>query len=389
MERIKSLLKNNVKQYTMGIALVLIMLFFQIITKGILLKPLNVTNLILQNSYILVLAIGMLLCILTGGNIDLAVGSVAAFIGAICGVFIVRMHMPVIPAILISLGIAAIIGAWQGFWIAYMRIPAFIVTLAGMLVFRGLTMVILKGQTIAPFPNSFQTISSNFVPDIFKGGKLHITTILVGVIAALIFIISSFLKRRKKMSYKVKVSSLPVFILGMLLGAVAINLFTYWLALYKGIPTVLILLSVLIAVYTFITTKTIAGRHLYAMGGNEKAARLSGVNTDKLLFWVYVNMAVLASFAGIIFAGRLNAASPKAGVNFELDAIAACFIGGASTTGGIGTVFGVIIGGFIMGVLNNGMSIMGLSVDWQQTVKGLVLLAAVAFDTYTKRKSKM
>ncbi|MDF2595323.1 MAG: transporter permease [Clostridia bacterium] len=371
----------------MGIALISIMVLFQILTKGILLKPLNVTNLILQNSYILVLAIGMFLCILTG-NIDLSVGSVAAFVGAISAMLAIRMNLPVIPTIVLSLCVGALIGAWQGFWVAYVRIPAFIVTLAGMLIFRGLTMVILKGQTIAPFPQSYQIISSGFIPDLFGDSALHIFTIIIGVIISVIYVISQLNKRKNTLKYNFEVSSKSWFIVQLIFIIVVINLFTYWLASYKGIPTVLILLAVLIAIYTFVTNKTVPGRHIYAFGGNEKAAKLSGVKTNKVLFWVYVNMSVLSALAGIVFAGRLNAATPKAGVNFELDAIAACYIGGASASGGIGTVFGCIIGGLIMGVLNNGMSILGISIDWQQAIKGFVLLLAVAFDVYTKNKAK-
>jgi putative multiple sugar transport system permease protein len=387
MEKIKNIFKSNIRQYAMGIALISIMVLFQILTKGILLKPLNVTNLILQNSYILVLAIGMFLCILTG-NIDLSVGSVAAFVGAISAMLAIRMNLPVIPTIVLSLCVGALIGAWQGFWVAYVRIPAFIVTLAGMLIFRGLTMVILKGQTIAPFPQSYQIISSGFIPDLFGDSALHIFTIIIGVIISVIYVISQLNKRKNTLKYNFEVSSKSWFIVQLIFIIVVINLFTYWLASYKGIPTVLILLAVLIAIYTFVTNKTVPGRHIYAFGGNEKAAKLSGVKTNKVLFWVYVNMSVLSALAGIVFAGRLNAATPKAGVNFELDAIAACYIGGASASGGIGTVFGCIIGGLIMGVLNNGMSILGISIDWQQAIKGFVLLLAVAFDVYTKNKAK-
>jgi len=389
MEKILHTFKTHMRQYAMIIALVAIMVLFQFLTGGILLKPLNVTNLVLQNSYILVLAIGMLLCILTGGNIDLSVGSTAAFVGAVSATFIITFHMPVFPAILLSLIIGALAGAWQGYWIAYVRIPAFIVTLSGMLVFRGFTMVILKGRTLAPFPVSYQKIASGFIPDFIGSGEgLHLTTIVIGIICAFIYLYTELRDRRSKQKYEFAVSSIPAFALKVGVMMVVINVFTYWLARYKGIPNVLVLLTVLVLAYTFMTNKTIAGRHIYAFGGNEKAAKLSGVKTNRVLFGVYVNMSVLAALAGIIFAGRLNAATPKAGTLFELDAIAACFIGGASATGGVGTIIGAIIGGLIMGVLNNGMSIMGISIDWQQSIKGLVLLFAVAFDVYSKSKSK-
>ena len=378
MIKVKSLLSGNIRKYGMGIALISIMILFEILTQGILLKPLNVTNLILQNSYILILAIGMLLVIVTG-NVDLSVGSVAAFIGAISAMFMVNYKMSPIIAIPLCLLIGAIIGAWQGFWMAYIKIPAFIVTLAGMLIFRGLTLVILQGQTIAPFPEAFQTISSGFVPG-------SITAIIVGVISSLIYIYLQIKNRKRKLKNGFDVEPISLLIIKCSMVIVVVNIFTYWLSAYKGIPTVLVLLAILVLGYSFIANKTVLGRHIYASGGNKNAAELSGVNTKRTLFLVYVNMGILSALAGMVFAGRLNAATPKAGQNFELDAIAACYIGGASAMGGIGTVFGGIIGGLVMGVLNNGMSILGIGVDWQQAIKGFVLLIAVAFDVYTKSK---
>lgn len=379
MSKIKNLFKGDIRRFGMGIALLSIMIFFEILTNGILLKPLNVTNLILQNSYILILAVGMLLVIITG-NVDLSVGSIAAFVGAISAMLILDYKIPVLPTMIICLIIGALIGAWQGFWIAYVKIPAFIVTLAGQLIFRGLTLVILKGQTLAPFPQLYQSISSGFV----VGGKY--TAIAIGIIISLIYLALKVVERNKKIKNEFERKSFVTFIVLTAVVIGIINLVTYWLALYKGIPTVLILLTVLILGYTFIANKTIIGRHIYAVGGNQKAAELSGIKTKKVLFLVYLNMGMIAALAGMVFAGRLNAATPKAGVNFELDAIAACYIGGASALGGIGTIFGAIIGGFVMGVLNNGMSILGVGVDWQQAIKGLVLLIAVAFDVYNKSK---
>lgn len=391
MDGIKSIFRNNIKQYAMLIALVLIMAFFQVITDGILLRPQNVTNLILQNSYVIILAIGMVLCILTGGNIDLSVGSIVAFVGAITGVLIVNLKVNIFLSILIALAIGIIIGIWQGFWIAYVRIPAFIVTLAGMLLFRGLTLIILKGQTISPFPKSFLVISSGFIPDVFGGlgTPLNITTLVVGLIASIIYIIFELRKRASRKKYDLEVISPLWFAAKLTVVLVVINLFAFWLASYKGIPVVLILLGILILAYSFITTRTVAGRYIYAMGGNEKAAKLSGINTNKVLFWVYVNMAVLSAITGFVFTARLQAATPTAGTNFELDAIAACFIGGASASGGSGTVIGAVIGALVMGVLNNGMSIMGVGSDWQMAIKGFVLLMAVAFDVISKKRAKM
>ncbi|HEY8344612.1 MAG TPA: multiple monosaccharide ABC transporter permease [Bacillota bacterium] len=388
-ESISYVLRSNIRQYAMLIALVVIMIFFQIATNGILLVPMNVTNLILQNSYVLILAIGMTLCILTGGNIDLSVGSVAAFVAAIMGTLIINRKMDVTTAIIIGLLIGALIGAWQGFWIAYVRIPAFIVTLAGMLLFRGLTNTILKGLTLSPFPKSFQSISSGYIPDFFPLiDEFNLTPLVVSAILSILLIFVQVKKRRAKMESGMELAPNFLFITQLLLTVFAINLFAYWLAAHKGIPIILVILGVLISGYHFFTTKTVPGRYIYAVGGNEKAAMLSGIDTNKVLFFVYLNMAILSAVAGIAFAARTNSAFPAMGNGFELDAIAACFIGGASATGGIGTVIGAIIGALVMGVLNNGMSIMGIGIDWQMTIKGFVLLMAVAFDVFSKNRAK-
>ena len=389
MENIKVIIRRNMRQYAMLIALIVIMILFQVLTKGILLRPINVHRLILQNSYILILAIGMMFCILSGGNIDLSVGSIVALIGATSALFSVSMGLPVILSIFLSLVLGALVGMWQGYWIAYIKIPSFIVTLAGMLVFRGINNLILNGETIA-LPNLYVTIASGSIPDFIGGGSstLHISTILIGFICSIIYVALQYVERRNKIRYNFQVLTLRGFIMQSSVLFVIINLFAVWLARAKGLPYIIIILMVLILAYSFIANRTVVGRHIYAMGGNSKTAELSGVKTKKLLFWIYANMGLLAAVAGIVFSGRLNSASPIAGDGFELDAIAACFIGGASATGGIGTVTGAIIGGFIMGILNNGMSIMGISVFWQKIVKGLVLLLAVAFDVYSKSKSK-
>ena len=384
----KRLLNGNIRQYAMLIALLFVVVLFQILTDGILLKPINISNLIQQNAYVLILATGMLLCILTCGNIDLAIGSVVGLVGAITAIMIVNWGIPVWAAIFAGLIIGLIIGAWQGFWIAYVGIPAFITTLAGMLIFRGLTMVILNGKSIAPLPESYSFISAGFLPDFSGYDKINMLAVLLGVLASIIFIIGEVLDRNNKKRYNFEVSSPVALAFKIILVCGVINGLTYSLALYKGIPTVLVLVILLVIIYTFITQKTIAGRHIYAYGGNPKAAELSGVKTKKVLFWVYANMGLMSGIAGVIFTGRLGSATPKAGNGFELDAIAACFIGGASTTGGIGTVVGAIIGGLLMGVLNNGMSILGVSIDWQQAIKGFVLLFAVAFDVYSKSRAK-
>lgn len=388
MNNLHNMLKGNLRQYVMIIALVVVILFFQIVTQGILLKPLNVSNLISQNSYVLILAIGMLLCILCCGNIDLSVGSVAGFVGAVSGILILKMDLPVSLAIFISLFIGFLIGCFHGFFIAYVGVPAFIATLAGMLAFRGLTMVILQGTSLAPLPASYNFLAAGFVPDIVHFDGINFLAILIGLFVSILFILSQLMERANKKKYQFEVSTSAAFIAKIVSIVCVINAFTYTLAIYKGIPTVLLIISGLVILYSFVTNRTIIGRHIYAYGGNPKAAALSGVKTKQILFWVYVNMGVLAALAGIIFTGRLNSATPKAGQNFELDAIASCFIGGASTSGGVGTVVGAIVGGLLMGVLNNGMSILGVSIDWQLTIKGFVLLAAVAFDIYSKSKSK-
>ncbi|MBN2222473.1 MAG: sugar ABC transporter permease [Vallitaleaceae bacterium] len=388
MKKASLSIKGNIRQYVMVMALAIVIILFQILTKGVLLKPLNISNLISQNAYILILAVGMLLCILTGGNVDLSVGSVAGFVGALSAIMVIKMDVPVFIAIFISILLGLLIGMWQGLWIAYVGVPAFIATLAGMLVFRGLTLVVLQGTSLAPMPDAYTFLASGFIPGIATVGGKNLLAILVGILASALYIVNELNKRRNKRKYGFEVSSLSTFLPVTIGIVVVVNAFTFALASYKGLPTVLLVVVALVIIYTFITSKTIPGRHIYAFGGNPKAASLSGVNTKKVMFWVYANMGMLAAVAGIIFTGRLNSATPKAGVNFELDAIAACFIGGASTSGGVGTIIGAMVGGLLMGVLNNGMSIMGISIDWQQAIKGFVLLAAVAFDVYSKSKSK-
>ncbi|MEK3888275.1 multiple monosaccharide ABC transporter permease [Bacillus sp. FSL K6-3431] len=386
MKSINSLMKNNMRQYSMIIALVIIVVFFQVITGGTLLKPLNITNLILQNSYILVLAVGMVLVIITG-HIDLSVGSIAAFVGAISAIMMVNMQLNPVLSVIVCLLLGAVIGAWQGFWVAYVGIPAFIVTLAGMLLFRGLTLVVMQGQSIAPYPEAFQKISTGFLPDPFNGDGIHVLSIIIGLLISFVLVGMEIKNRKNQVKYQF--STLPAGLFyAKIIGILAVvNIFTFVLALYRGIPNILVILFVLIAFYTFVMKKTIVGRHIYAVGGNLKAASLSGVKTKRVTFGVFVNMGVLAALSGLIFAARLNAATPRAGNLFELDAIAAVFIGGASAYGGVGTVIGAVVGGLVMGVMNNGMSIKGLGIDWQQAIKGLVLLVAVAFDIINKKKS--
>lgn len=380
-------LKSHMRDYGMLIALVVIMGMFQFLTDGILMRPVNLTNLFLQNSYIIIMAIGMLL-VIVAGHIDLSVGSVAGFIGALAAVMAVNYNLPTIIVVPVCLLVGLIIGGIQGYWIAYWKIPAFIVTLAGMLVFRGLTLTLLEGQSIGPFPESFQLLSTGFIPDVFGSGRPNITALVLGVIAASAIVFLAARSRARALKYGIQDEPFAFFIVKNALIAIAIIYLSYMLSTYRGLPNVLITMAVLIAIYTFITNSTTIGRRIYALGGNVKAAKLSGINTERLTFLTFANMGMLAALAGLIFAARLNTATPKAGFAFELDVIAAVFIGGASMTGGVGKVIGAVIGAFIMGVMNNGMSILGIGIDWQQVIKGLVLLAAVIFDVYNKQKAR-
>jgi putative multiple sugar transport system permease protein len=377
--------RSNLREYGLMIALIVIMVLFQILTDGTLFKPLNLTNLVLQNSYIVIMALGMLL-VIVAGHIDLSVGSVAGFIGALAAVLMVRTGLDFVSATLLCLLAGAAIGAAQGYWIAYFKIPSFIVTLAGMLVFRGLTLALLAGESIGPFPKQFQLLSSGFIPDFLRSGGFHLTSLVIGLLVAAAMFYTSLRGRLNRQKHGFEGGPLWIFILE---HAVISGLFLYLiylLASYKGIPNVLVVMGILIALFTFVTTRTTIGRRIYALGGNEKAAKLSGVNTERLTFYTFITMGVLAALGGLIFVARLNTATPKAGVGFELDVIAAVFIGGASASGGVGKVLGAVVGAFIMGVMNNGMSILGIGIDWQQVIKGLVLLAAVIFDVYNKNK---
>jgi len=378
-------LKNNLREYGLLMSLVAIMVFFQVMTDGTLFQPLNLTNLILQNSYIIVMALGMLL-VIVAGHIDLSVGSVSGFVGAVAAVLMVQYNMNFVLATLICLALGGVIGAAQGYWVAPMTIPAFIVTLAGMLVFKGLALAVLQGSSVGPFPEAFQLLSTGFIPDPFSGENLRIMSLIAGLLMAAVLLFSKIRGRADRVKHGMDNEPTVFFIVKNLVFAGMIAAFSYLLSSYKGLPNVLIVMLLLMLVYDFVTSKTTLGRRIYALGGNEKAARLSGINTERLTFYTFINMGVLSALAGLIFAARLNTATPKAGLGFELDVIAACFIGGASASGGVGKVLGAVIGAFIMGVMNNGMSIMGIGIDYQQVIKGLVLLAAVCVDVYNKNK---
>ncbi|WP_428030239.1 multiple monosaccharide ABC transporter permease [Ancylobacter sp.] len=380
-------LKNNLREYGMLISLFAIMIFFEVVTSGTLMRPLNLTNLVLQNSYIVIMALGMLLVIVTG-HIDLSVGSVAGFIGAVAAVLMVKFNVHYIPATLICLALGGLIGAAQGYWVAYFRIPSFIVTLAGMLVFKGLALAILAGQSVGPFPPTFQKLSSGFIPELVPdAGALYPTSLAVGTLLALAMVWLNFRGRARQEAHHVETEPYGFFVAKNVILFGIIVYFAYLIASHRGLPNVLVIMTALIALYAFVTTRTTIGRQIYAVGGNEKAAKLSGIKTERLTFLTFVNMGVLAALAGLVFAARLNTATPKAGLGFELDVIAACFIGGASAYGGVGRVGGAVIGALIMGVMNNGMSILGIGIDYQQVIKGLVLLGAVCLDVYNQKRS--
>jgi len=386
LDTVKTALTKNLRQSGIYIAFVLIVLLFAVLTDGTLLTPQNITNIVVQNSYILILAIGMVIVIIAG-HIDLSVGSVVAFTGAVAGVLIVRMDLPWYLGVVGALLVGALVGAWQGYWVAFVGIPAFIVTLAGMLIFRGATMVTLGNTQISPFPDTFRNIASGFLNGVLGGNGYDLFTLILAALGVAAFAFSQFRERRARQQYQQDVSGMPAFVAKIVAVAVVAMAFAWQLAHYKGLPIVLLVLGVLLVVYTAVTKRSVFGRHVYAIGGNLNAATLSGIKVKWVNFWIFVNMGVLSAVAGIVFTARLNLANPKAGTMFELDAIAACFIGGAAVTGGVGTVVGAIVGGLIMGVMNNGMSLLGIGIDYQQAIKGLVLLGAVAFDVYNKRRA--
>ncbi len=391
-ERLITAISRNVRQFGMLIALVVIVAFFQYTTGGVMLKPQNVTNVFLQNGYIIAMALGMLL-VIVAGHIDLSVGSVAAFTGAIAAVLMVNYNLDPLIGIVAALVIGGLIGAWHGFWIAYMRIPSFIVTLSGMLLFRGLTLFMLNGQPVGPFPSGFRDIASGFIPEVFGTvqdpfgpDQLKVTTLLLAIILCVALIVLDLSSRREQLKYGFQVSHVGQFVAKNAIQTIAIMFLAYRLAGFFGLPEVLLLVLVLIGVYMFVTVRTVIGRRIYAVGGNAKAAMLSGVKTKKMVFLVFINMGVLSAVGGLIAAARFNSATPKAGDGFELDVIAATFVGGASAYGGIGTVAGAVIGALVLGILNIGMGLMGIGIDYQFAIKALVLLLAVFVDVRGKNR---
>jgi len=385
--------KSHLREYGMLVALLAIIIFFAVYSaatgRPTFVSASNLTNLFLQNSYVIVMAIGMLMIIITG-HIDLSVGSVVGFVGAVGAVLMVLYGVPVPIACLICLGVGALIGGVQGYFVAFLRIPSFIVTLAGMLVFRGLTFMVLgSSSSISPIPPSLRALSTGTIPDVLPVlGLANSTTLILAIILAAGFVIASFASRARKAKLRPVDEPFAFFVGRLALVAAALVYIGYLLSTNRGLPNVLILMALLIAVYAFVTARTTIGRRVYAVGGNEKAAKLSGVKTERIVFLAFVNMGVLAAIAGLVFFARVGSATAKNGTGLELDVIAACFIGGASAYGGVGKVMGAVIGAFIMGVLNMGMqSAMQLSIDYQQLVKGLVLLAAVCFDVYNRNKA--
>ena len=395
------LILNMLKRNSLLIALILVMILFEIAirlkTGGAvsLFSPLNFTNIIYQNSYVIILAVGMLFLIIGCGNIDLSVGSVVALIGAVAGVLMVVMPenetaffsnptMNMYFAIAVCLLLGILIGAWHGFWIAYIRIPSFIVTLAGMLLFRGLALIVLDGITISPFSREYLDLFTSFIPA--NRANAFDTTMVVTGFIVVVYVFGILFDRLNKIKKGYEVDPMYAFLFKHIIILAAVIASSVLLGKNKGIPVILILILAIVIIYAFIANKTVIGRRIYALGGNEKAAKLSGVNTNRLLFLSYVNMGLLAAVAALVCVARFNSASPMAGTGYELDAIGACFIGGASAYGGVGTVGGAVIGAVFMGVLNNGMSILGVDANWQKAVKGLVLLAAVVVDVMSKKR---
>lgn len=383
-------LGGHLRENGMLVALVAIVALFSVLLQlqpqpVNFLQPQNITNIFLQNGHVIILALGMLL-VIVAGHIDLSVGSVAAFTGAVAAWLTVNVGLPFYVVIPLTLIVGGLIGAMQGYWVAFWRIPSFIVTLAGMMVFRGATMWLLGGQNIGPFPKGFQALANGFIPDLTGIGRPHGLTLIIVAIAIGLQFWLGLRARARDAEFGITPEPAGLFYGRTVIIAAATAFVGWQLASFRGLPNVMVVLAVLTALYAFFTENTVTGRRIYALGGNEKAAKLSGIRTDRLVFLCFVNMGVLAALAGMIVTARLNSATPKAGMGFELDAIASVFIGGASMTGGSGKIIGVVIGALIMGVMNMGMSILGIGIDYQQVIKGLVLLVAVIFDVYNKNK---
>ncbi|MEJ8281690.1 multiple monosaccharide ABC transporter permease [Pseudonocardia spirodelae] len=382
---LRTLLTRNLRQSGISIAFVAIVALFAVLTGGVSLSPGNITNIVLQYSYILVLAIGMVI-VIVGGHIDLSVGSVVALTGAIAAVLVIGDGLPWWVGVAAAVGTGLLVGAWHGFWVAYVGIPAFIVTLAGMLLFRGMTLQVLGNISLSPFPSEYQQLAGGFLNGLIGGQGYDAFTMLIAAVGVAGYAVLAHRARVARVLDLQQVESFPLFACRIALVGLVVLAFAWQLATSRGLPVVLIVLSVLVIAYGLVTRRTVFGRHVYALGGNAAAARLSGVRTRRVTFWIFVNMGFLAGVAGVIYSARSNGAQPAAGTMFELDAIAAAFIGGAAVTGGVGTVVGALVGGLIMAVMSNGMQLMGVDQSVQSVVKGLVLLLAVAFDVWNKRR---
>jgi putative multiple sugar transport system permease protein len=383
---LRQLFTRNLRTSGIYIAFVVVVALFAILTDGVSLSPGNITNIVLQYSYILVLAIGMVLVIIAG-HIDLSVGSLVALTGAVSAVLVIQNDMPWWVGMLAALGVGILAGVWQGWWVAYVGIPAFIVTLAGMLLFRGLTLQVLDNISLSPFPSEYGKVANGFLNGLLGGNGFDAFTLLIGALAVAGYAVSGFRTRVARIKYQQPVESFPLFVARVVVVGAVVMYFAWQLAHARGLPIVLIILAVLIMAYALISKRTVFGRQIYAIGGNLSAALLSGVKVRKVNFWIFVNMGFLSAVAGVIYSSRSNSAQPAAGNMFELDAIAACFIGGAAVTGGVGTVVGAMVGGLLVGVMSNGMQLMGIDQSIQSVVKGIVLLLAVAFDVYNKRRA--
>lgn len=376
-----------IKKYTMTIALVVVFVFFAILTEGRLLYAQNISNLLLQNAYVLVMACGMLLCILTGGNVDLSVGATLCLVAALAAQLLSKTALGAFATIAICLAVSAGIGAWQGFWIGNMHIPPFIATLSGMFLFRGLGRVLLASKTVSIANKTFLDIFSSYITVPGIDGSVYWSALIVGIVVALALIVLTFVNRSKKAKKGYEMKSAVAEYAQIIVIDVLILAYSWQLAHYKGIPVMLLWILFIVLLFAFITSKTAFGRYFYAVGGNEKATKLSGIDTKRVYFWAYFLMSILAGFSGLLVAARIGSVSGDTGLTYELDTIGACFIGGASAYGGSGTVSGIIVGAILLGVINQGMSIYGLDNNWQYVVKGTVLLIAVIFDVVSNHKT--
>ena len=384
----KKTVNLDLKQYGMVGALIIIFFLFYFLSHGANATPTNINNLVMQNGYVVILATGMLFCVLTG-NVDLGVGSVVALSGAVSALLVVDKGMPIIVGIIAALAVGLLVSVFAGFFISMLDIPPFVVTLATMLMGRGLTYTIAQARTIGPLPEGYSKLGAGFLPTVkipFGDGTLDLVCVVLAIVASVLIVLSELktIKTNNKYGFA-NVVAWQLIVKNVVILAIAWFFFMS-LGRYNGIPIQLVIMAALVGIYHFIASKTVAGRQVYALGGNAKAARLSGINTKKVFFWVYANMGLLAGVAGIVLTARNASATPKAGDGFELDAIGSCYIGGAAAAGGVGTIIGAVVGALVMGVLNNGMSLIGWSTDIQKVVKGLVLLGAVTLDIVTKKK---